>query len=90
MAWSTGKKRMDFRMEKLRTAGRKPGKKPLKTTQNEYNKPKKIEDWQSLLSDHEKELKDYPDIIERDKIIIEAEKIREKIKNVQDEQKKRK
>lgn len=60
----------------------------MKNKQNEYNAPKTIEDWQSLLSDHKKELKDYPDITERDKIIIEAEKIREKIKNMQNEQKK--
>jgi hypothetical protein len=84
MAWSTGKKRMDFRMEKLRTDGRKH----IKNKHNEYNAPKTIEDWQSLLADHEKELNDYPDIIERDKIIIEAEKIKEKIKNMQNEQNK--
>jgi hypothetical protein len=84
MIWSTGKKRMAFRMEKLRTDGRKH----MKNKQNEYNAPKTIKDWQKLLNAYESIINDYPNISERDKIIIEAEKIREKIKNMQNEQKK--
>ena len=68
---------MDFRMEELRTDGRKH----MKNKQNEYNASKKIEDWQKLLDAYESIVEDYQSIPERDKIIIEMEKIREKIKN---------
>jgi hypothetical protein len=80
MAWSTGKKRMDFRMEELRTDGRKH----MKNKQNEYNAPKTIKDWQKLLNAYESIINDYPNISEKNKIIIEAEKIREKIKNMRE------
>jgi hypothetical protein len=60
----------------------------MKNKQNEYNAPKTIEDWQKLLNAYESIINDYPNISEKNKIILEAEKIREKIKNMQNEQNK--
>ena len=74
---------MDFRMEELRTDGRKH----MKNKQNEYNAPKTIDDWQKLLNSYVDIVQDYPNIPELDKIMLHIKIIKEKIKNMQNEQK---